>query len=147
MQGAEQLFDETRRLSQALEQWAEGLHVDFGMTPAMRGVLEVLLLDGPATVPAMGRTRSASRQHIQQQVDVLLSRGFVERQVNPAHKRSSMVALTDKGRAVIQTMRAEEDRALARLQTGVSDHAVLEAAQVLSSWRATLQRDTENRAR
>jgi DNA-binding MarR family transcriptional regulator len=95
----------------------------------------------------MARTRRASRQHIQQQVDVLLERGFLERQPNPAHSRSSMMTLADKGRAVIQNMRAEEDRALSRLQVGVSDDAVLEAARVLSFWRAALQRDTDNRAR
>lgn len=147
MQAVQGLFDETRLLFHSLKQWADRLHADLGMTAAMRGVLDLLLLSGPATVPGMARTRGASRQHIQQQVDVLLERGFVERQPNPAHKRSSMIALTDKGRAVIQNMRAEEDHALSRLQVGVSDNAVLEAAQVLSSWRAALQRDTENRAR
>jgi DNA-binding MarR family transcriptional regulator len=146
VQGVQGLFDETRLLFHGLKQWADGLHADLGMTIAMRGVLDLLLLSGPATVPGMARTRGASRQHIQQQVDVLLERGFVERQPNPAHKRSSMIALTDKGRAVIQNMRAEEDHALSRLQVGASDNAMLEAAQVLSSWRAALQRDTENRS-
>lgn len=147
MRSAEGLFEETRLLFQSLKQWSEGLHADQEMTPSMRGVLEVLLVRGAATVPEMARTRRASRQHIQQQVDVLRERGFLERQPNPAHRRSSMITLADKGRAVIQNMRAEEDRALSRLQVGVSDNAVLEAAQVLSFWRAALQRDTDNRAR
>ena len=146
MQGVEGLFHETRLLSQTLKQWAEELHAELGMSPAMRGVLELLLLGGAATVPEMARTRRASRQHIQQQVDVLLGLGFVERGPNPAHKRSPMIALTGKGRAVIQDMRAEEDRALSRLRVGVSDSAVNEAAQVLSSWRVALQRDTEDRS-
>jgi DNA-binding MarR family transcriptional regulator len=111
----------------------------------MRGVLKLILLDGPATVPAVARARGVSRQQIQQQVDALLERGFVERQHNPAHKRSSMIALTDKGRALIQNMRAEELNALSRMQVGVSDNAVLEAAQVLSAWRSALQRDTVSR--
>ena len=93
----------------------------------------------------MARARGVSRQHIQQQVDALLERGLVERQDNPAHKRSSMLALTDKGRALIQNMRADELNALSRLQVGVSDNAMQEAAQVLSAWRAALQRDTERR--
>jgi DNA-binding MarR family transcriptional regulator len=147
MRSAEGLFEETRLLFQSLRQWSESLHADQEMTPSMRGVLEVLLVRGAATVPEMARTRRASRQHIQQQVDVLLERGFLERQPNPAHSRSSMMTLADKGRAVIQNMRAEEDRALSRLQVGVSDDAVLEAARVLSFWRAALQRDTDNRAR
>jgi DNA-binding MarR family transcriptional regulator len=139
------LFDETRLLFHTLKQWSETLHAELGMTAAMRGVLELILLGGAATVPDMARARGVSRQHIQQQVDALLERGWLERQDNPAHKRSSMIALTDKGRALIQTMRAEELNALSRMQVGVSDNALLEAAQVLSALRTALQRDTAAR--
>ena len=139
------LFEETRLLFHALKQWSDTLHAELGMTAAMRGVLELILLGGAATVPDMARVRGVSRQHIQQQVDALLERGLLERQDNPAHKRSSIIALTDKGRALIQNMRAEELNALSRMQVGVSDNALLEAAQVLSAWRAALQRDAAAR--
>ncbi len=141
----EGLFNETRWLFHALKQWSETLHAELGTTAAMRGVLELILLGGPATVPDMARARGMSRQHIQQQVDALLERGFLERRDNPAHKRSSMIALSDKGRALIQNMRADELDALSCMQVGVSDHAMLEAAQVLSAWRAALQRDRSAR--
>jgi DNA-binding MarR family transcriptional regulator len=142
---SDDLFSETRLLFHALKQWSETLHAGLGMTAAMRGVLELILLGGPATVPGMARARGVSRQHIQQQVDALRARGFVERQENPAHKRSAMISLTDKGRALIQNMRAEELDTLSRIQVGASDNAILEAAQVLSAWRAALQRDTASR--
>ncbi len=58
-----------------------------------------------------------------------------------------MIALSDRGRALIQNMRAEEQNAVARLQAGVSDQAIEEAAQVLAAWRAGLRRDTEERTR
>jgi DNA-binding MarR family transcriptional regulator len=132
-------------LFHALKQWSDTLHAELGMTAAMRGVLELILLGGAATVPDMARVRGVSRQHIQQQVDALLERGLLERQDNPAHKRSSLIALNDKGRALIQTMRAEELNALSRVQVGVSDNALREAAQVLSAWRAALQRDAAAR--
>jgi DNA-binding MarR family transcriptional regulator len=139
------LFEETRLLFHALKQWSDTLHAELGMTAAMRGMLELILLGGAATVPDMARVRGVSRQQIQQQVDALLERGLLERQDNPAHKRSSIIALTDKGRALIQNMRAEELNALSRMQVGVSDNALLEAAQVLSAWRAALQRDAAAR--
>jgi len=141
------LLDESRLLFRALKQWSETLHAELGMTAAMRGVLELILLDGPGTVPDMARARGVSRQHIQQQVDALLERSFVERHDNPAHKRSSMIALTDSGRALIQDMRTAELNALSRMQVGVSDSATAEASLVLSGWRAALQRDTERRTR
>jgi len=141
------LLDETRLLFRAFRQWSETLHAELGMTAAMRGVLELILLDGPGTVPNMARARRASRQHIQQQVDALLERSFVERRDNPAHKRSSVIALTDRGRALIQNMRTDELHALSRMQVGVSDNATAEASLVLSGWRLALQRDTERRTR
>jgi hypothetical protein len=57
-----------------------------------------------------------------------------------------MIALTDKGRALIRSMRAKEIDMLAKMQVGVSDNAMLEAAQVLSAWRAALRRDIERGA-
>jgi DNA-binding MarR family transcriptional regulator len=142
---APELFNETRRLFHLLKRWAETLHSELDLSIAMRGVLELLLIEGPGTVPQMARARGVSRQHVQQQVDALLERGFVERQDNPAHKRSSLIVLSDKGRALIQTMRSDELRALARLQPGVSDQAIADAVQVLASWRTVLQQDADRR--
>jgi DNA-binding MarR family transcriptional regulator len=142
---AEHLFSETRVLFHALKQWVEAFHRELPVTVAMRAVLELALLGGPATVPEMARARGVSRQHIQQQVDALLERELVARRENPAHKRSSLIALTDRGRALIQNMRAEELAALSRLPVGVSDQAVVEATQVLAAWRAALRADTARR--
>lgn len=142
---AESLFDETRLMFHALKHWAETLHQGLDVTVPMRGVLELLLVAGETTVPAMARARGVSRQHVQQQVDALLDKDFVERGENPAHKRSPLIMLTDKGRALIQNMRAEERNALGRLQAGVSDASVMEAAHVLGAWREALREDIERR--
>jgi DNA-binding MarR family transcriptional regulator len=142
----EELFNQTRLLFHALKHWAEALHQGPEVSIAMRAVLERILLGGAATVPDIARARGVSRQHIQQQVDALTNAGLVERQKNPAHRRSPLIALSDRGRALIQNLRAEELDALSQLQVGVSDNAVVEAAQVLSAWRAALLRDAERRA-
>jgi len=141
----DRLFDETWLLFHALKQWAEALHQGLGLTAPMRAILELVLRKGPRPVPEMARLRGVSRQHIQQQVDALLERGLVERVENPAHKRSPRIGLTDKGRALVQNMRARELEVLGRMQVGVSDHAAQEAAQVLSAWRAALWKDIEKR--
>jgi DNA-binding MarR family transcriptional regulator len=143
---AQSLFAETVLLFQALKQWGEGPHEGLGVTAATRGVLDALVLGGAATVPRIARERGASRQHVQQLVDALLERDLVERHSNPNHKRSLLIALTDKGRALVENMRAEERNAIGRIQAGVSDHAIEEAELVLAAWRTALQRDTERRA-
>lgn len=142
---AEGLLSETNLLFHALKRWAETLHEGLELTAPRRGVLELLLLRGPATVAGMARARGVSRQHVQQQVDALIEEGFVGRRANPAHKRSSLIGLTDKGRALIETMRAEELDALSRLQVGVSDASAREAAHVLHAWRDALHEDTQRR--
>ena len=139
------LFDEVRGLSVTLKQWGDALHEGLGVTAATRGVLDALLLGGAATVPRIARERGASRQHVQQLVDALLERDLVERHRNPNHKRSLLIALTDKGRALVENMRAEERNSVARIQAGVSDHAVDDAVLVLAAWRTALARDTERR--
>lgn len=63
------------------------------------GVLRMLVLDGPQTVPDMARSRPVSRQHCQTIVNALASEGFVEFIANPKHKRSQLVRVTRKGRA------------------------------------------------
>lgn len=143
----EGLFNETRLLFHTLKEWAETIDGGLEVTAPMRAVLELLLLGPPATVPEMARARGVSRQHIQQQVDPLLDRALVQRLDNPSHRRSPNIALTDAGRARIQSMRADELNALVHVQAGVSDAAIADAARVLSHWRAALERDTARRIR
>lgn len=141
----ESLFNETRLLFHALKHWAETLHESPGVSIAMRAVLELLLLQGSASVPDMARARGVSRQHIQQQVDALAEKDFVRREDNPAHRRSPLIALTDTGRALVQGMRTDERNALSRMQVGVSDSSMREATQVLCAWREALREDVERR--
>ncbi|MBT8453885.1 MAG: MarR family winged helix-turn-helix transcriptional regulator [Deltaproteobacteria bacterium] len=139
------LFSEAQMLCQVLRRWGDVVHEGFGLTASARGVLEALLLGGPATVPRIARERGTSRQHVQQLVDLLLERDLVERRGNPHHKRSSLIALTDKGRARVENMRAAERNAIGGIQAGVSDRATEEARLVVAAWRTALQRDTEQR--
>ncbi|MBW2548962.1 MAG: MarR family transcriptional regulator [Deltaproteobacteria bacterium] len=110
------LLDETRLLFHALKQWSETLLAESRLTAAMRGVLELILLGGPSTVPGMARARGMSRQHVQQQVDALLERGFLERQANPAHRRQAILA----DRADRQRPCADSEHARRRAQRPVT---------------------------
>ncbi len=63
------------------------------------GVLHTLVREGPMTVPQIARLRPVARQHIQVLANELEEAGLVTFKENPAHKRSKLVALTNKGRA------------------------------------------------
>jgi DNA-binding MarR family transcriptional regulator len=66
-----------------------------------RGVLILLLQTGQQTVPQMAQAKHVSRQYIQKIVNQLAQAGYVTFAENEAHKRSSLVRLTDQGRTYL----------------------------------------------
>jgi DNA-binding MarR family transcriptional regulator len=79
-----------------------------GLSVGVRAVLALLHRHGPMTVPQMGRAQALSRQFVQRMVHDAAARGLVETVPNPAHRRSSLVRLTDAGRAAITALLAHE---------------------------------------
>jgi DNA-binding MarR family transcriptional regulator len=96
------------------------------------GLLNSIARDGPQTVPVLARERPVSRQYMQQVVNEAMADGLVRLASNPRHKRSSLVELTNAGRARYDDL----TRSLAAIATDLSrgmDVAMLEqAASVLA---------------
>ncbi|WP_327729479.1 MarR family transcriptional regulator [Streptomyces sp. NBC_00487] len=100
-----------RRTTRALElkERKEGFPV------GVRAVLELLRMGGrPMTVPQMGRTLALSRQFVQRMVNEAAGQDLVEAIPNPAHQRSSLIRITDTGRATIDALVARERLLLER---------------------------------
>ena len=97
-----------RPLYKALEAAVERELAPTGIGVTQRAVLEWLLLEGPLTVPAIGRRMIAPRQFIQKIANELLDGGLIERRENQAHKRSVLLALTADGRTAITRILARE---------------------------------------
>lgn len=85
-----------------------------GVSIGVRAVLELLRVHGPMTVPQMAREQSLSRQFVQRMTNDAISKGWVETQENPAHKRSSLIALTGEGQATILAVVRREHKALSQ---------------------------------
>jgi DNA-binding MarR family transcriptional regulator len=66
------------------------------------GMLRSLKLEGAQTVPQMARSRPVSRQHIQKLANEMIADGVIELVNNPAHQRSKLLRLTQKGEATFQ---------------------------------------------
>ncbi len=135
----EDVLNEVRLLWHLLIQVGGQLHAGEPITLGMRGVLEHLMREGPATVPTLARARYVTRQHIQVLVNGLLDLKLVELVDNPAHRRSPLVALTREGTRVIQRMLAKESREVAG-DFGVSGADLQKAAETLRRVRAGLGR-------
>ncbi|WP_242454503.1 MarR family winged helix-turn-helix transcriptional regulator [Bailinhaonella thermotolerans] len=82
-----------------------------GLSVGVRAVLTMLRANGPMTVPQMGRSQALSRQFVQRMVNDAAASGLVEAVPNPAHKRSSLIRLTDRGDAAVTAL-ARRERAL-----------------------------------
>jgi len=91
-----------------LKALTDDLHGDLRITTAMRAVMETLSESGPVTVPQIARAKGVTRQHIQLLADALVKAGLAAVKDNPAHKRSSLIALTEKGKRAFAKMHARE---------------------------------------
>ncbi|WP_199510150.1 MarR family winged helix-turn-helix transcriptional regulator [Nucisporomicrobium flavum] len=114
----------------------------YHLTVGMRAVLEVLSEAGPATVPAIATRLDLARQGVQRHVDDLVRLGHVEIRVNPAHRRSVLVALTAAGADVFAHVHADDLRHLAAMAPECTPEDIATATRVLQA----LGRDVRKRA-
>jgi DNA-binding MarR family transcriptional regulator len=134
----ETLLNEIRLIYQKLVEVGDRIHADEKVSMGMRAVLEILLKNGPATVPDIARSRSVTRQHIQVLANELLNRDLVELAINPSHKRSSLLTLTSEGEDLIQRMRRREFRLYEETGFGVTTEELISAATTLETIRRAL---------
>ncbi|MFF4905315.1 MarR family winged helix-turn-helix transcriptional regulator [Streptomyces sp. NPDC001260] len=116
-----------RRALRKLEQGepAEGASV------GVRSVLDLLRLSEPMTVPQMARVLALSRQFVQRMVNDATARGWTEVTPNPAHQRSSLIRLTEEGRAAVTAIRARERALNQQVGGGLTDAELTACTKVL----------------
>jgi DNA-binding MarR family transcriptional regulator len=115
-----------QRIEHAVERGLEGT----GLTVRMRAVMEILVRDGAQTVPALARALEIKRQYVQIMVDETTAAGMTERRKNSAHSRSSLIALTPVGAALIGRVRKEEVSRLSALMKELKESEVVVALRV-----------------
>ncbi|WP_245924685.1 MarR family winged helix-turn-helix transcriptional regulator [Aliiroseovarius pelagivivens] len=98
----------SRPLMQAAEACVEAGLEDTALTVRMRAVLEILRQHGDQTVPDIAARLEIKRQYVQLMVNETLSGGFVAQRVNPRHKRSPLITLTEQGSALIERIILQE---------------------------------------
>jgi DNA-binding MarR family transcriptional regulator len=133
------LIEEVRLADERLRLVEEALCSELGLTPAMRGVLEVLAVGGRRTVPQIARVKGVTRQHVQALVDAAWERGLCQFAPNPDHARSPLVTLSGKGQAVVETLAEVEQSRMGGLAASVTTD-VPAALAVLRRLNAALLR-------
>ncbi|MGR6922368.1 MarR family winged helix-turn-helix transcriptional regulator [[Actinomadura] parvosata] len=103
-----------------------------GLSVGVRAVLNLLREHGPMTVPQMGRAQALSRQFVQRMTNDAAGLGLVAFEPNPAHKRSSLIRLTEEGERAIGAV-LDRERAVLRQIGGDLTEADIDAClRVLS---------------
>ena len=123
-----------RRAQRLVEQ---GLAPD-GLSVGVRAVLALLHRNGPMTVPQMGRAQAISRQFVQRMVNDAAARGLVESVPNPAHRRSSLIRLTDAGRAAVTAVLDRKHLLLREVGGALTDADVTACLRVLGAMLTAL---------
>jgi len=122
------------------------LHRDLEVTTAMRAVMETLAGQGPMTVPQIAKLKGVTRQHIQLLADALVEAGLAVVKENPAHRRSSLIALTDKGRRMFAKMGAREAPIIEEVAAAFEAQELERAAHVLNRLSAALEQHAQAEA-
>jgi DNA-binding MarR family transcriptional regulator len=139
MSALEELLSGVSILAKSVEK-AYGYRDD-KLSAGERKVLQLLDRLGPQTVPDIARIRSTSRQNIQVLINRLAAENCVELTENPAHKRSALVGVTNRGKVVSASCKAQETMFSQRLESEVSKAEVVAAAALLSKLGQLLARD------
>lgn len=133
MKKAKQLF-RLMWLSRPLMQRVEVMVRDglegTGLTVRMRAILELLDAKGALTVPDLGRELHIQRQYVQLMVNDVMAEDLAEKQPNPRHRTSPLIALTPRGQRVIRDVLDMERRRAALLAERFSDEEVETALRV-----------------
>jgi DNA-binding MarR family transcriptional regulator len=128
-----------RAVFNRLKALGDDLHGDLEVTAAMRAVMETLAAEGAMTVPQIARLKGVTRQHIQLLADALAEAGLAVVKENPAHRRSSLIALTDKGKRTFTKMRAREVPVVANIATEFDAQDLDRATALLTRLAARLE--------
>lgn len=129
------VLGETVALFHRLKEVSQQVHGQGDLSSGQWGVLRDLNQTGSQTVPQMARSRPVSRQYIQSIVDALIAQGLVEPVENPAHRRSSLIHLTTKGKSALEEMNRRAGMVFRRLSVRIPEADLQRTAATLQAIR------------
>lgn len=139
-----QLIWMSRPLMQAAETCVENGLAGTDITVRMRAVLEMLRAQGDLSVPEIAAKLEIKRQYVQLMVNETLSSGLTKQRPNPRHKRSPLLALTEKGSTLIDDVIAQEMKLMQIVGATFSEDEIETALKVVLSVTSQLKAELDN---
>jgi DNA-binding MarR family transcriptional regulator len=134
----ELLFFEVNALANRLKVVVRQVHLENHLPANGRAILQMLIRNGPRTVPQLARARATSRQSIQILVNRFESQGWLRFTSNPEHKRSDLVQLTGSGKELLLDALHREAYQLAPRLSDIDESEAMASAQLLRTIREAL---------
>jgi DNA-binding MarR family transcriptional regulator len=118
------------------------LSADEGLTSARWQVLgAIALAERPLTVPQIARRMGLTRQSVHATVKRLVSDSFLELTPNADHRRSPLVALTERGGAKYEAIDNRQAVWINRLARGIARSDIETAGRVLDELCRRMETD------
>lgn len=132
------LFSEAHSFAHYLTSFARQVQRSDSLPRGGKPILQSLVRHGSQTVPQIARGHAVSRQNVQILVNRLHTLGLVELIENPAHKRSSVIKLTETGKVAVESIAKREADIFSKRIRTVSDEELAMAASILRRLLAEL---------
>ncbi len=130
------LILETFRLNGEMIAAGNQLTKPLGLTSARWQVMGAIDLEGRSlTVAQIARRMGLSRQGVQRIVNDLVKLNMLLLEPNLDHKRAALVAISKKGRRVMEKVSAAQIEWFNQLSEGMSERQLKQALRVLQSVR------------
>ncbi|MEP3296875.1 MAG: MarR family winged helix-turn-helix transcriptional regulator [Pseudoruegeria sp.] len=129
----------SRPLMQSAEAAVERGLKGIGLTVRTRAVLEILLVEKEAAVPDIAEKLEIRRQYVQLMVNETLAEGLTLKRGNPRHKRSTLIALTQKGQALIEDVVLREMKLVRSIGDGLDAADIETALKVVTTLTENLK--------
>lgn len=131
-----------KRLYDHLSRELEKTYKKYNLTAASFDVLATLRRSGPPyalTPSALIAWTMVTSGTMTNRLDRLEADGLIERRANPADGRGSLIALTGKGSALIETVIGAHVANQHRLMAGLSPHQRVQLDDSLRTWLAVFE--------
>ncbi len=137
------VYIETEALFHQSNDFMAQLYGPGDLSLSKRGVLLLLLQSGPQAVPQIAQRKQVSRQYIQKVVNQLIEADYVALAKNEAHKRSSLVQLTEQGKAYLIERLQHEMQLVREMVIPFPPDRLQETAQMLRAIREWQQAELQ----
>lgn len=120
-----------RQVEERIRRELQGTLADADLAPEHWRIMAVLLARPGQRMSAIGESAVLPSASMTRHVDRLVERGLLIRRVDPDDRRSAVVALSPRGRAVAEHVRSVEEQVEARVATELGEERLQELLAVL----------------